>query len=74
MLMFIARIVVDEAHCVSEMGHDFRPDYKKLSTLRQLCPRVPILALSATCPKKVLQDLLKILGMKQTVDGNGKSN
>lgn len=52
------------------MGHDYRPDYKKLSLLRQLFPRVPILALSATCPKAVLHDLLKILGMKPTVDGN----
>jgi superfamily II DNA helicase RecQ len=39
--------------------------------LRQLFPRVPILALSATCPNKVLEDLLKILNMKRTVDGNG---
>ena len=68
-----ARIVIDEAHCVSQLGHDYRPDYKKLSMLRQLLPRVPILALSATCPTKVLEDLLKILNMKRTVDGNGKS-
>ena len=66
-----ARIVIDEAHCVSQLGHDYRPDYKKLSMLRQLFPRVPILALSATCPNKVLEDLLKILNMKRTVDGNG---
>ncbi|KAG8886455.1 hypothetical protein FRB98_001274 [Tulasnella sp. 332] len=65
----LARIVIDEAHCVSQLGHDFRPDYKKLSILRQLFPHVPILALSATCPPKVLQDILMILRMKAVVDG-----
>ncbi|KIJ15140.1 hypothetical protein PAXINDRAFT_180755 [Paxillus involutus ATCC 200175] len=65
----LARIVIDEAHCVSQLGHDFRPDYKKLSALRQFFPHVPILALSATCPPRVLQDILKILHMKPVVDG-----
>ncbi|KAG8983933.1 hypothetical protein FRB90_005641 [Tulasnella sp. 427] len=64
-----ARIVIDEAHCVSQMGHDYRPDYQKLSILRQLFPDVPIMALSATCPPKVLEDLLQTLGMRQVVDG-----
>ncbi|KAF9226214.1 ATP-dependent DNA helicase [Gyrodon lividus] len=64
-----ARIVIDEAHCVSQLGHDFRPDYKKLSVLRQFFPHVPILALSATCPPRVLQDILRILHMKPVVDG-----
>ncbi|KAG1730305.1 P-loop containing nucleoside triphosphate hydrolase protein [Suillus lakei] len=45
------------------------PDYKKLSILRQFFPHVPILALSATCPPRVLQDILKILKMKPVVDG-----
>ncbi|EJU00640.1 ATP-dependent DNA helicase [Dacryopinax primogenitus] len=65
----LARIVIDEAHCVSSLGHDFRPDYKKLSILRQLFPSVPILALSATCPPSVLKDLLKILKLRPVVDG-----
>ncbi|OAX38744.1 ATP-dependent DNA helicase [Rhizopogon vinicolor AM-OR11-026] len=65
----LARIVIDEAHCASQMGHDFRPDYRKLSILRQFFPHVPILALSATCPPRVLQDILKILKMKPVVDG-----
>ncbi|OBZ77261.1 ATP-dependent DNA helicase Q1 [Grifola frondosa] len=65
----LARIVIDEAHCVSQMGHDFRPDYKELSMLRKLFPRVPILALSATCPPVVCRDLLKILGLKPIVEG-----
>lgn len=66
----LARIVIDEAHCVSQLGHDFRPDYQKLSILRQLFPNVPILALSATCPPNVLKDLLKVLKMDACVDGN----
>ncbi|KAJ1299658.1 hypothetical protein OPQ81_009110 [Rhizoctonia solani] len=66
----LARIVIDEAHCVSQLGHDFRPDYKKLSILRQLFPNVPITALSATCPPKVLKDLLITLRMRQVTDGN----
>jgi hypothetical protein len=49
-----------------------RPDYKKLSILRQLFPHVPILALSATCPPKVLQDILTILRMRAVVDGKGE--
>ncbi|KAF8459232.1 P-loop containing nucleoside triphosphate hydrolase protein [Gautieria morchelliformis] len=66
----LARIVIDEAHCVSQLGHDFRPDYKKLSLLRTLFPRVPILALSATCPPAVLKDLLLVLRLKPVVDGS----
>ncbi|KAH7872173.1 P-loop containing nucleoside triphosphate hydrolase protein, partial [Lentinula edodes] len=63
----LARIVIDEAHCVSQMGHDFRPDYQKLHILRQLFPNVPIMALSATCPPLVLADLLKVLRLGTTV-------
>lgn len=48
------------------------PDYKKLSILRQLFPRVPILALSATCPPKVLKDLVLTLRLKPVVSGTCK--
>ncbi|TFK39324.1 P-loop containing nucleoside triphosphate hydrolase protein [Crucibulum laeve] len=65
-----ARIVIDEAHCVSHLGHDFRPDYQKLHRLRQLFPNVPVMALSATCPPAVLQDIIKTLGLRAVVDGN----
>ncbi|KAJ3823997.1 P-loop containing nucleoside triphosphate hydrolase protein [Lentinula raphanica] len=63
----LVRIVIDEAHCVSQLGHDFRPDYQKLHILRQLFPHVPIMALSATCPPLVLADLLKVLRLGPTV-------
>ncbi|TFK70701.1 ATP-dependent DNA helicase [Pluteus cervinus] len=66
----LERIVIDEAHCVSQMGHDFRPDYAQLHILRQLYPHVPIMAVSATCPPKVLQDLLSILRLRKPVDGD----
>ncbi|KAI0674662.1 P-loop containing nucleoside triphosphate hydrolase protein [Trametes maxima] len=65
----LARFVIDEAHCVSQQGHDFRPDYQKLSMLRQLFPKTPILALSATCPPAVLRDLLSTLRMPAPVRG-----
>lgn len=51
-------------HSVSQAGHDFRPDYKKLAILRTLYPGVPITAVTATCSRKVLPDLLRTLGMK----------
>ncbi|KAJ3554988.1 hypothetical protein NP233_g12309 [Leucocoprinus birnbaumii] len=65
----LARVVIDEAHCVSQMGHDFRPDYQQLHKLRQLLPSVPIMALSATCPPLVLKDLLKTLRLPDITDG-----
>ncbi|KAF8970329.1 P-loop containing nucleoside triphosphate hydrolase protein [Flammula alnicola] len=66
----LARIVIDEAHCVSQLGHDFRPDYKELHILRKIFPSVPIMALSATCGPQVLADLINILGLRGPIDGN----
>ena len=61
----IALFAVDEAHCVSEWGHDFRPEYRQLNRLRQRFPAVPMLALTATATERVRQDILTQLRLKE---------
>ncbi|MGN6589055.1 MAG: RecQ family ATP-dependent DNA helicase, partial [Sphingomicrobium sp.] len=59
----LSLIAIDEAHCVSEWGHDFRPDYRKLRSLLDDHPEVPRLALTATADRRTREDILAQLGI-----------
>ncbi|MFT3781686.1 MAG: DNA helicase RecQ [Nibricoccus sp.] len=60
----VAAIAIDEAHCVSEWGHDFRPEYRQLAKLRELLPDVPMMALTATATERVRTDIIKYLKLR----------
>ncbi|MBA3273545.1 MAG: DNA helicase RecQ [Chthoniobacterales bacterium] len=60
----IAQIAIDEAHCISEWGHDFRPEYRELKKLRSHLPDVPTMALTATATERVREDILKQLKLR----------
>ncbi len=60
----VSLFAIDEAHCVSQGGPDFRQDYHRLSLLRELRPEVPLLALTATATPQVLRDIAKVLKME----------
>lgn len=59
-----ARIVIDEAHCISEWGHDFRPEYSRIAEVRQRFRSVPILALTATATPRVREDIIRGLELR----------
>jgi len=61
----IAQIAIDEAHCISEWGHDFRPEYRELVRLREILPDVPIMALTATATERVRGDILQQLKLRE---------
>ncbi|MEY3463879.1 MAG: ATP-dependent helicase RecQ [Cyanobacteriota bacterium] len=61
----LVALAVDEAHCISDWGHDFRPDYRRLGQLRSLCPGVPLVALSATAPPQVRADIIRLLQLRR---------
>ena len=60
--MKVSLIAVDEAHCISQWGHDFRPAYRNIKTLRTLCPHTAVIALTATATKHVIKDITEQLG------------
>jgi len=63
----VSFIVIDEAHCVSEWGHEFRPDYRKLHFLKEEFPHIPIAAFTATATSRVADDIVEALRLNEPV-------
>jgi ATP-dependent DNA helicase RecQ len=61
----VSLVVVDEAHCISHWGHDFRPAYRRLEGLKQELGDIPVLALTATATRRVVGDIIRQLGMRK---------
>ena len=64
--MHVSLITVDEAHCISQWGYDFRPSYLEISNIRKLLPGVPVLALTATATPQVVQDIQDKLSLNES--------
>jgi len=70
----ICLIAIDEAHCISEWGHNFRPEYRQLSTLKEHFPQVPIVALTATAIPEVRKDIAQQLNLSEPREYIGSFN
>jgi ATP-dependent DNA helicase RecQ len=63
----VASFAIDEAHCISQWGHDFRPEYRRLAELRGVFPRAPLHAYTATATPRVREDIVRQLGLRDAV-------